>query len=443
MPASGPVENDAGTAYLRSRLGSAGVSVVEECRDWNRTHSTYFVFGTAQRQTDILIPNSYLDDLPKNREYQAELETYVAAVAARLKCGTPELFYCVSGVPAKISVLWPFQPAATVSQVSVFALLEVTNELDGQVAKCSLDLGFWSARTVFGTVKQIVNSVRVAIDQELVAFYRRDVYQERYQRVQLDQEKQGLRRTQAETDKFLARKAYVLGLLIPDANGETWTCDPWDAEYLGESKKGLEIASRRLRALGLLESGESSEFFRPTDKLVLQETSQTAQLEIEAPRTVSRLTLPTKATLLEDIARVTEKYKVTSVLVLDLDNFKTVNDMCGHSEGDLCLDGVVKTIAEIIEGRGTLYRWGNGDEFSVLLPNCSTDEARVTAERIRSGVETSKPGGDIEVTASIGICGSDTSHPATANELLDFADKAMYESKKQGKNRVSVIVDAR
>jgi hypothetical protein len=62
----------------------------------------------------------------------------------------------------------------------------------------------------------------------------------------------------------------------------------------------------------------------------------------------------------------------------------------------------------------------------------------MTAERIRSAVEQAKPGGEIAVTTSIGICGSDRADSKSANEILDFADKAMYESKRLGKNRVTI-----
>ena len=65
-------------------------------------------------------------------------------------------------------------------------------------------------------------------------------------------------------------------------------------------------------------------------------------------------------------------------------------------------------------------------------------EGQATAERIRSAVEQARPGGDIEVTTSIGVCGSDCAEPKSPEELLDFADKVMYESKRAGKNRVTV-----
>jgi len=81
---------------------------------------------------------------------------------------------------------------------------------------------------------------------------------------------------------------------------------------------------------------------------------------------------------------------------------------------------------------------GSGDEFVVCLPDFSTDEAQVTAERIRCAVEQAKPGGNIPVTTSIGVCGTDRIDSKSADEILDFADKAVYQSKNSGRNRVTI-----
>jgi len=97
----------------------------------------------------------------------------------------------------------------------------------------------------------------------------------------------------------------------------------------------------------------------------------------------------------------------------------------------------VKVIGGVLGRKGILYRWG-GDEFAVSLPDFSTDEAHATAERIRRTVEEAKPGGnDLPVTTSIGVSGSDRKTSGSAEDLLAAADKAMYRSKHQGKNRVT------
>jgi len=96
------------------------------------------------------------------------------------------------------------------------------------------------------------------------------------------------------------------------------------------------------------------------------------------------------------------------------------------------------TIGAVVGRKGIIYRWGSGDEFAVCLPDFSTEEAQATAERIKFAVEQAKPGGEITVTTSIGVCASDRVESRSAKEILDCADKAMYESKRLGKNRVTI-----
>jgi diguanylate cyclase (GGDEF)-like protein len=123
-------------------------------------------------------------------------------------------------------------------------------------------------------------------------------------------------------------------------------------------------------------------------------------------------------------------------MVIDLYKFKQVNDTKGHAEGDACLEHVIKVIGIALGRKGTLYRWG-GDEFAATLPDFTTEEALATGERIRKAIEEAKAGGDISVTASVGISANDRMERPTAEALLDSADKAMYTSKRNGKNRVT------
>jgi diguanylate cyclase (GGDEF)-like protein len=170
--------------------------------------------------------------------------------------------------------------------------------------------------------------------------------------------------------------------------------------------------------------------------IIEQASRQHSKSRIQTQK-VSRLNLPTKDALLRAVRDSLHRQELCAVLMIDLDNFKMVNDTNGHPAGDACLDSVVSTIADVVAKKGQIYRWGSGDEFAVLLPDFSTDEAKATAERIRSSVEYSKPGGDIAVSTSLGVCGTDRAGSQSAEEILDFADKAMYESKNSGKNRVT------
>jgi diguanylate cyclase (GGDEF)-like protein len=170
--------------------------------------------------------------------------------------------------------------------------------------------------------------------------------------------------------------------------------------------------------------------------IVEQTSRQRPEPRIHAQK-LSRLNLPTKDALLRAVQDSLNQQEPFAVLMIDLDNFKSVNDTNGHPAGDACLDSVVNTFADVVGRKGNIYRWGSGDEFVVLLPDFSTDEAKATAERIRRSVEHSKPGGDIAVSTSIGVCGTDLAGSKSADQILEFADKAVYESKHSGKNRVT------
>lgn len=430
-------ETQLGLADLTKRFSAAGIAIIEQRRTQGLQRSTYFAIGNTERQTDITISDTFLDDLPNTKEYQATVDSYALAVAGRLKCGSPELFYCRSGVAVRVSFLWPIQAAIYNSVATTFILMDVINHADGQIAKCSMEAGHTLGHTVFDIVTQTVNSVRTAIDEGLVRFHSPDVRQETYQRIKRQQQFE--HRSQSEFEQFLRGKAYVLGFMAVDEPGDVWTADSWDAQYLGITKRELLLAMRVLRANGMLDAGSGPEYARATDKLLAEQSSEKKGEEtlFQSQQKVSRLNLPTKDVLLKDIRTILERHPVSAILVTDVDNFKNVNDTLGHSKGDECLDLIVGTIATIVGRRGKIYRWGAGDEFAVCLPDFSTEEAQVTAERIRCAIEQTKPGGKITVTTSIGICGSERTDSKSAEEILDFADKATYHSKRQGRNRVT------
>ncbi|HXP69152.1 MAG TPA: GGDEF domain-containing protein [Candidatus Dormibacteraeota bacterium] len=423
-----------GLADLKKRFAAAGLSIIKQHRNTGLQQSTYFAVGTTKRQTDITISDTFLNDLPNTKDYHKAVESYAAAVAGRIKCASPEVFYCRSGVAVSISILWPIQSGVMNSEVKTFILMDIINQVDGQIAKCSMETGSWFGRTILDILPQTINSVRIAADQRSINFSDAGVRQEIYQRITQKQEFEGC--SQQEIEQFLAGKAYMLGFLAVDEPGAIWAADPWDAQYLGVTRKELLLAMRVMRADGLLldETDLGSEYVRPSDKLLAQQSAEEKKSQPQPQ--VSRHTLPNKEALLSDVQNVLEQHSVAALLVIDLDHFKTLNDTKGHSEGDICLDRVVRTIASVVGRKGTMYRWG-GDEFAVCLPDFSTEEAQVTAERIRFSVEQDKPGGEISVTTSVGICGTDRTDSTSGKEILDFADKAMYESKRLGKNRIT------
>lgn len=134
-----------------------------------------------------------------------------------------------------------------------------------------------------------------------------------------------------------------------------------------------------------------------------------------------------------------------AVLLLDVDDFKRVNDVHGHDAGDHVLRTVAAACARSLRPGDALARWG-GEEFVALLPGAPLPAALNAAERLRSAVETSTRVGGVEppvmsVTVSVGVATADSDAandgggPTSLERLLQRADSAMYRAKTGGKNR--------
>ncbi len=129
-----------------------------------------------------------------------------------------------------------------------------------------------------------------------------------------------------------------------------------------------------------------------------------------------------------------------SLMLLDIDHFKMVNDTYGHAGGDAVLKGVATVLNAVARRTDLVARWG-GEEFVVALPQTREAGARIAGERVRRAVAEAGhalPGGEvISVTASVGISSSDA--PWNQDALLGAADAAMYAAKARGRNRVEAL----
>jgi diguanylate cyclase (GGDEF)-like protein len=123
-----------------------------------------------------------------------------------------------------------------------------------------------------------------------------------------------------------------------------------------------------------------------------------------------------------------------SLLLLDIDNFKAINDTMGHQKGDEILFEFADLLESSKRDLDICSRFG-GEEFIVLLPHTDMDEALIIAERIREKIER-KFSGNSGLTASIGISNCPKSSK-TLKDIIKKADEALYRSKNLGKNRVS------
>lgn len=138
---------------------------------------------------------------------------------------------------------------------------------------------------------------------------------------------------------------------------------------------------------------------------------------------------------LERVVRLAEREKTeVSVIMIDLDHFKRLNDQHGHAKGDAVLRDTAAAITNQLRETDIACRYG-GEELIVVLPNCGLEMAAAKAEGIRASIEAlSEPNG-AQVSASLGVACA----PATSNstrELLTNSDAALYRAKQEGRNRV-------
>jgi diguanylate cyclase (GGDEF)-like protein/PAS domain S-box-containing protein len=140
----------------------------------------------------------------------------------------------------------------------------------------------------------------------------------------------------------------------------------------------------------------------------------------------------------QELARARRYDKLLSVLMLDLDEFKAINDTHGHQTGDNVLHKVGEVCRKTLREVDIVGRIG-GEEFAILLPEIDAKHAMEVAERLRQAITHAviplEQGGELNFTASIGIT-TLTATETTFDKLLNLADKALYEAKHTGRNRV-------
>lgn len=122
-----------------------------------------------------------------------------------------------------------------------------------------------------------------------------------------------------------------------------------------------------------------------------------------------------------------------SLLMCDLDNFKKVNDLLGHSQGDQVLIEFSRLLQDSIRKSDLVCRYG-GEEFSILTPQTSLEDATILAENIRKKTQSQFAREKYTVTVSIGIAQWD--YTENKDRLYNRADNALYEAKKLGRNRI-------
>jgi len=141
-----------------------------------------------------------------------------------------------------------------------------------------------------------------------------------------------------------------------------------------------------------------------------------------------------------EIERAKRYQSPLSLIMMDIDHFKLVNDKFGHLIGDQVLQSVSETCKKLLRHIDSMFRYG-GEEFMIILPETNQEEALKVAERIcstvaESTIKTKK--GNVKITISIGVSEYGENHP-TSNKFIESADRTMYTAKKAGRNCVRVF----
>ena len=145
--------------------------------------------------------------------------------------------------------------------------------------------------------------------------------------------------------------------------------------------------------------------------------------------------------LTKEIENVKKTHKTTSLIMIDIDNFKELNDTYGHQNGDIVLKEMANILRDSSRDGDYVCRYG-GEEFSVILTQTNKDHGFIIAERIRQKIEKYcfpkfSPEEQLKITVSIGLA-TFPEDAQTKESLIAYADKAMYSAKFSGKNRTCV-----
>ena len=141
----------------------------------------------------------------------------------------------------------------------------------------------------------------------------------------------------------------------------------------------------------------------------------------------------------EELARSHRTNHPFSIIMLDVDHFKKINDTYGHPDGDLVLQAVAKVCKDTVREIDHVGRVG-GEEFLIILPETTVFDAGVIAERIRDRIEFLTIGDQgIKVTVSLGVSSSDTT--SNVDSMYKTADVALYDAKENGRNCVVYSLD--
>jgi diguanylate cyclase (GGDEF)-like protein len=236
-------------------------------------------------------------------------------------------------------------------------------------------------------------------------------------------------------DAAIRRDGSVVGVVCLEHVGEprTWTAAEMEFTAALADQAALALAAVERRQLEEERARVKSELMR-TRELALQD---------ELTGLANRRAL--EEMLANEVSRALRHGRPLSVLMADVDHFKAINDTYGHRAGDEVLRELARLLAEKLRSIDRAARYG-GEELFVMMPETPVEEARQVAERIRTAVELhtfvvdpedDEPPIGLRLTWSVGVANL-PENTESLEELVELADRALYEAKKRGRNRVVV-----
>jgi diguanylate cyclase (GGDEF)-like protein len=192
---------------------------------------------------------------------------------------------------------------------------------------------------------------------------------------------------------------------------------------------------------------------RTSELLAIQETAEATARELKISNELLKVLSDTDPlthlynrrflmkTLDREIKRAKRHKHCLSLIILDIDHFKKINDAHGHQNGDLVLVATAEVMHSALRGNDIVARYG-GEEFVLVLPETPYDDAAIVAERLRQSVQAMKyppPMENLAVTVSLGIATFPSSRVDSVDTLLRLADHALYRAKSNGRNRVEAL----
>ena len=236
-------------------------------------------------------------------------------------------------------------------------------------------------------------------------------------------------------DAAIRRDGSVIGVVCLEHVGGPRVWTPAEIDFAGAlaDRAALALAAIERRHLEEERARVRSELLR-TRELALQD---------ELTGLANRRAL--EQMLINEVERAQRHGRPLSILMADIDRFKSINDSYGHRAGDEVLRELARLLADTLRSIDRAARYG-GEEFFVLMPDTPADEARRVAERIRAAVEEhtfvvdpedDAPPIGLHITVSAGVAGLPENAESLA-ALVEVADRALYEAKRGGRNRVVV-----